>query len=175
MIRVMLFLSTKSRALGWNAARKIIWKSMRGRGCLPDRLSARRISGSAFSSAPLSILYARYRVSHFFISIFFWINGNLKMYSCGSLKLCSIVFAINQLFIVYNLLFTIYIVWVYYVITKMPLYSHFSCVHISPFTIHNLLFTIHYLLFTLYKLSNSNNQYRLTIIDTTLDSSISVL
>ena len=40
-------------------------------------------------------------------------NGSLKMHSYGILKLCSIIFAINQLFIVYNLLFTIYIVWVY--------------------------------------------------------------
>lgn len=40
-------------------------------------------------------------------------NGSLKMHSYGGLKLCSIVFAINQLFIVYNLLFTIYIVEVF--------------------------------------------------------------
>jgi len=31
---------------------------------------ARLISSSVLSSAPLSILYARYRVSHFLISIF---------------------------------------------------------------------------------------------------------
>ena len=157
MIRVMLFLSTKSRALGWNAARKIIWKSMRGRGCLLDRSSGKTDFKQYLLFCPS--IYTLCKVSSFalFNFNFFWINGNLKMYSCGSLKLykngslklCSIVFTINQLFIVYNLLFTIYIVWVYYVITKMPLYSHFSCVHISLFTIHNLLFTIHYLLFTL--------------------------
>ena len=37
-------------------------------------------------------------------------NGGLKMHSYGILKLCSIVFAINQLFTIHDLLFTIYIV-----------------------------------------------------------------
>ena len=76
-------------------------------------------------------------------------NGSLKMHNYGSPKLYNITFIINQLFTIYNLLFTIYIVWVYYIITKMPLYSHFSYVHILQFTMHNLLFTIHYSLFTL--------------------------
>lgn len=44
-------------------------------------------------------------------------NGNLKMYGYGSLKLYNIIFTINQLFTIHNLLFTIYIVWAYYIIT----------------------------------------------------------
>ena len=44
-------------------------------------------------------------------------NGNLKMYGYGSLKLYNIIFTVNQLFTIHNLLFTIYIVWAYYIIT----------------------------------------------------------
>ena len=44
-------------------------------------------------------------------------NGNLKMYGYGSFKLYNIIFTINQLFTIHNLLFTIYIVWAYYIIT----------------------------------------------------------
>ena len=40
-------------------------------------------------------------------------NGSLKMHNYGSPELYNITFIINQLFTIYNLLFTIYIVGVY--------------------------------------------------------------
>lgn len=39
--------------------------------------------------------------------------GSFKLYKNGSPKLYNITFIINQLFTIYNLLFTIYIVGVY--------------------------------------------------------------